>query len=174
MAIYNENIIDIDLESGQIHRSFAHKAIGEGDKNGNRYGIRAYRNGTPVDLTGCMVTGYFIRADQTTIIIEGVASENKAYVELNQNCYVTEGNFALAIKVTGGGITGTMRIVDGTVVNTVAGTVVDPGGTVPDLSELMAVIERAEAAAETVAGFVVTEELIEGDDYRLIVDDAEE
>lgn len=170
MAIYREDILDLNLESGTVHRSFACKCICEGDDSGNRYGMRLMRDGEIVDVSECTVTGYFIRADQTSVIIEGAVSDNVAYVELPQSCYVVPGNFSLAIKLTGGNATETMRIIDGTVIDTIIGPVVDPGGIVPDLSELMEVIERAETAAADIAKFSVTEQLISGDNYRLIVD----
>ena len=169
MAVFREDIASIDLENGTLFRSFLNHAIGEGDASGNRYGFRAFRNNAPVDLSGCSVTGYFIRADKTTVIIEGITEGNKAYVLLPATCYAIDGNFSLAIKITGGGTTGTIRIVDGTVVNTVSDSVVDPGGAVPEIDELMAVIERAEDAAQEIASFSVYEELISGDDYRLVV-----
>lgn len=169
MAIYKEDITDVDLDTGNISRSFVNKSIGESDANGDRFGVRCIRNKQPVDLTGYTVTGYFIRSNGTSVIIQGTASGSKAYVELPASCYVIEGTFSLAIKLTGQGKTATVRIVDGTVVNTVIGSVVDPGGIVPDLSELLAVIGRAEDAAETIGDFAITEQLIEGDDYRLII-----
>lgn len=163
------DIVEINLDKGNLHRSFVNKQIGEGDQNGNVFGGFLIKNGGPVDITGSTVTGYFIRSDNSCVVIEGDASGNEFMVTLPAQCYAVEGNFSLAIKVTGSEKTETMRIIDGTVVNTATGTVIDPGSIVPDLEELMDVIERAEAAAEEVATFIVTEELIEGTDYRLIV-----
>ena len=170
MGIQRDDFVTIDLDQGTLHRSFMNRGIGEGDANGNRFGIRCIRGSEQVALNGYTVNGYFIRADNVTIILEGTASGNTAYVDLTQQCYAVEGNFTLAIKVTGAGATETMRIVDGTVVNTTSDAIVDPGGAVPDLAELLAVIGRAEDAAEAINDFIVTEELISGDDYRLIVD----
>ena len=45
----------------------------------------------------------------------------------------------------------------------------DPTGDVPDIDELMAVIERAEDAAEAIADFSVSVTLNSGDDYTLVV-----
>ena len=168
-AHYHQDIVDIDLNNGNIHRSFSMRMIGEGDINGNRFGIRVFRNGEAVSLSGCIVTGYFIRADAQTIICPGGIDGNIAYVPLIQSCYAKEGNFTLAIKITGGGVTGTMRIVDGAVVSTTTDAVLDPTGDVPDIDELMAVIERAEDAAEAIADFSVSVTLNSGDDYTLVV-----
>ena len=38
--VYHNNIIDIDLESGTLFRSFLNHTIGSGDNNANWYGVR--------------------------------------------------------------------------------------------------------------------------------------
>ena len=80
-----------------------------------------------------------------------------------------EGQFTLAIKLSGGGVTGTIRMVDGTVINTTNGAVIDPGTVIPDLADYLAVVENAEDAAEIIYGISVTTELISGDDYAIAV-----
>ena len=146
MAIYHEDIVNIDLESGTIHRSFAHRAIGYGDDDANRFGIRAYRSGVAEELNGTC-DGYFIRADgQTVVITDGVVSGNEAYVTLPEACYAVEGQFALAIKVSGSGVTGTMRIVDGVVSRTSTSATVDPGTLIPSIEDLIEEIEAAVAS----------------------------
>ena len=169
MAIYREDIIDIELESGTVYRTFMNKAIGEGDANGNRFGFRCLRNGEPVSLIGSAVIGHFIRPDGVTVQIDGEIEGDTAFVSLPAACYAVEGQFSLAIKLSGGGVTGTIRMVDGTVINTTNGAVIDPGSVIPDLSDYLAVVEDAEEAADTVFGFSVTTELISGTDYRIVV-----
>lgn len=169
MAIYREDIVDIELESGTVFRSFMNKSIGEGDENGNRFGFRCLRNGEPVSLVGTAVLGHFTRADRNTVELDGTVDGNTAYVSLEKACYAVEGQFTLSIKLSGGGVVGTIRMVDGTVVNTTNGAVIDPGSVIPDLSDYLAVVEDAEEAAETVFGFNVTTELISGEDYRIVV-----
>lgn len=169
MEITNSQMAKVDLRSGSVFRTFLCKSIGEGDDDGNVYGVRCYRDGESVSLSGYSVNGYFIRADGQTVIMSGTVSGNRAYVTLPKSCYAIEGNFTLAIKVIGGGTTVCMRIVDGTVMNTTTDAVIDPGGTVPDIDALMAVIERAEAAAEDIQRFSVYTELRSGTDYTLVV-----
>lgn len=170
MAIYKESIIDIDLENGTIHRSFNNNSIGEGDSNGNRFGFRCRRNGEIVSLNGTTVIGHFIRADGNTVTINGGAvSGDTAYITLPQACYAVEGKFTLAIKLSGGGVTGTIRMVDGTVVNTTNGTVIDPGNVIPDLADYLAVVEDAEEAAEIINGISIIAELIESNDYNIVI-----
>ena len=121
MAIYKEDIADVELESGDIYRSFLNHSIGQGDIKENRFGVRLLRNGQAESLSGCSCAGYFTRPDGTVKTLSGEnagISGNTAYVTLTQDCYAYEGKFTLAIKVSGGGITATMRIVDGMVDNT--------------------------------------------------------
>lgn len=168
-AIFRRDIVDIELESGTVFRSFMNKAIGEADVNENRFGFRCLRNGEPVSLTGTAVLGHFIRADGNTVQLTGEVDGDTAFVTLPATCYAVEGQFTLAIKLSGGGVTGTIRIVDGTVVSTTNGAVIDPGNVIPDLTDYLAVVEDAEEAAETVFGISVTAELISGDDYKIVV-----
>lgn len=174
MALYKNDIADIDLETGTISRSFANHAIGMGDISAERFGIRLFRKGVPVQISGGTCIGYFIRHENkdTVIINGGSFSGNEAYITLPESCYTKEGNFSLAIKLIDGAVTGTFRIVDGTVIKTLSGDIVDPGGTIPDISELLAVIGRAEAAADVIEGIEIRAELISGDNYSIIVNKA--
>lgn len=143
MAVYKENIVDIDLNSGTLFRSFMSHSIGEGDNLADRFGVRVFRDGEPVDINGTC-TGYFIRNDGGTIIInEGTVSGNVAYVTLTEACYYVEGSFSLAIKCTGSGVTGTLRIVDGTVNRTSTSTIADPADIMPSVEDLIAAIDAA-------------------------------
>lgn len=154
MAIYHENIVSIELESGNIHRSFLKHSIGKADVDANRFGIRAYRNGVPVDLSGASCQGFFRNAEGLNIALTsyGTVSGNEAYVTLPAACYNVEGLFTLAIKLVGGGVTGTMRIVDGMVDNTNTSGAVAPTSSVPTYVEIIAQYDAmvaATAAANT-------------------------
>ena len=146
MANYKEDIIDIDLQTGTVHRSFLNHTLGSGDEKANRFGVRTFRNGEPESISNACY-GYFIRADGSTVgPIEGVisgANSNKAYVTLPEACYAIEGAFSLAIKVTTSSTTGTLRIVDGIVSKTTTETIVDPGTVVSSVDDLVQAIENA-------------------------------
>lgn len=171
MALYHSDIVDIDLESGTVHRSFAQRIIGEGDGNANRYGVHLLRNGEPVDIAGSTCMGYFIRSNglDTVVINGGTFNGSKAYVTLPASCYAYDGGFTLVIKLVGGGVTGTMRIIDGTVVDSMIGAPVDPGSVIPDLSALMAVISRAEDAAGTISEIEIYAEELADDNYQIVI-----
>lgn len=142
MANYKEDIVDIELANGNLHRSFLKHSIGMGDALANRFGVRVFRNGQPIQLTG-VCSGLFIRADGTTVVISaGSIDGNVAYVTLSEACYAVEGVFCLAIKVTTDGETVTLRIVDGIVTRTSTGTY-DAGTIIPSIEALIAAINEA-------------------------------
>ena len=146
MANYREDIVNIDLECGTLHRSFLQHAIGEGDELANRFGVRVFREKTPVQLVGTC-SGYFIRADGATVpLTNGVITGNVAYVTLTENCYAVEGVFALAIKITNGSEKVTLRIVDGIVSRTSTDAAVDPGTIIPSVEALIEAIDEAVAS----------------------------
>lgn len=152
MAIYHEDILDIELESGTVARSFLNHVIGSGDKDANRFGVRTFRGGVPVDLSGCSCQAVFMNAAGVNIALTsyGTVSGNVAYVTLPQACYNVEGQFCLAIKLVGGGVTGTMRIIDGVVDNTGTTGSVAPTSSVPTYQEILetyAAMQAATAAA---------------------------
>ena len=169
MAHYREDILEVELESGAVFRSFNNQMIASGDASGNRYGVKLLRNGEPVSMNGAACVGYFIRADGITLVINGVISNGTAYVELPAAAYAVGGNFTLAVKVSGTGFTETMRIVDGTVVLTTTGAIYDPSSEVPSLADLMAVIGRAETAADEIDAISVTATQISGTRYKIAV-----
>lgn len=146
MAIYKENIVDIDLGKGQIHRAFLNHSIGMYDQQADRFGIRVFRDGEPVNLTGVSVQGVFMPPQGSPIAITSgnIVSENVAEVILPQACYNYEGAFTLAIKLVDSTneVTGTVRIVDGMVDNTHASGTVAPTDAVPTYQEILAVYDE--------------------------------
>ena len=158
MAIYKMDMVDIELDNGNIFRSFLTHTIGSGDNNANRFGVRVFRKGVPVDLAGCSCQAVFMNAEGTNIALTsyGNVYQNEAYVTLPQACYNVEGNFCLAIKVADSDGTLTSRIVDGVVVNTGTTGAVAPTSSVPTYQEILSVYadmveatEDAEAAVST-------------------------
>lgn len=171
MCAHKIDIVDIDLDTGSVYRSFAQKTLSEADAMANTYGIRLFRKNQPVEIGGATCMGYFIRNGNgdTVVINGGMFSGNEAYITLPSSCYVYEGSFTLVIKLVGSGWTEAMRIVDGTVVNSINGTPVDPGSAVPSLDSLMAVIARAEDAADTIADISIYASQVEDQNYGIVV-----
>lgn len=145
MAIYKQDILDVNLNTGNIYRSFLPHAIGFSDNSADHFGVRCFRDGEPESLTGVSIQGYFRNSQGQNIALTsyGTVSGNVAYVTLPQACYAYEGQFTLALKLVGGGITGTVRIIDGMVDNTNTSSPVAPTSSVPTYQEVLALFEQA-------------------------------
>ena len=148
MAVFKRDMVDINLETGNIHRSFLNHAIGMKDQLADHFGIRVFRNGEPVNLTGVSVQGVFMPpqgGDPIAITSGNIVSGNEAEVVLPQACYNYDGPFTLAIKLVDStnSVTGTIRIVDGMVDNTHASGTVAPTSAVPSYQEVLAAYEQA-------------------------------
>ena len=170
MAFYHEDIQDIDLESGSVHRSFLHHTLAAGDNFANRFGVHLLRGGQEELIGGGTCIGYFIRHknEDTVVINGGTFAGSRAYVTLPASCYAVEGNFTLVIKLIGAEGSAT-RIIDGSVVKSTTDVLTDPGTTIPSLAELTAIIERAETAAATINGLTITDELISETRYKISI-----
>lgn len=169
IAVFHEDFVNVDLDTGTIHRSFVCKMIGEGDQNGNRFGVKLYRGTREIDVTDATCVGYFLRPDGETVVLNGATRNNEAFVTVPRACYVYEGAYTLIIKVVSGTQTATVRIIDGMVVETVQGDLVDPGGVIPDVADLMAVVDDINAAIDDVNNVTIRAELIEETEYRIVL-----
>lgn len=161
---YMQDIIDVNLNSGSIYRGWLAHSIGTGDNKANRFGVRVFRDGLPVDLTGVSCQGYFHNSngDNIALTTEGTVVENVAFVELPQACYSYEGQFTLVLKLVGGGHTTTVRVVDGMVDNTFTGSPVAPTTSVPTYQEIIAQYEAMQEATEDAEKAFADVPLIEG------------
>ena len=163
MAVYKRNIVDIELEQGQIHRAFLNQSIGYMDQKADHFGVRVFRNDEPVNLTGISVQGVFMPPQGSPIAITSgnIVSGNEAEVVLPQACYNYDGQFTLAIKLVdpSNSVTGTVRIVDGMVDNTHASGTVAPTAAVPGYEEVLATYEQAIAAINKTVRFDATQSL---------------
>lgn len=154
------DLVDIDLNSGKLHRSFFSHSIGTTDVKGNGFGVRVFRDGEPVDLTGVSVQGYFRDPQGNNIgITSGNVSasgddNNEAYVILPAACYNYEGRFQLAIKLVSSTITGTVRIVEGMVDNTNTGGAIVPPPATASYDTVLAAFEQVQPLVD--AGGVAT------------------
>ena len=158
------------------------------DAMSNLIGVHVFSDGEPVESLNGTVTGWVIRADGATVAIDGETSGNDAYIILPQAAYAVVGNITIAIRLvdTSGEDTveTTLGVCTGYVYRTTTDTIVDPGEVVPDLAELLAAIEAMEEAtsdaveaaeaAQAAAATIGTVELIQGDDYKIIITSGEE
>lgn len=151
-APMHEDYITVDLDTGTVHRSFCDHVICQDNAQGNLFGVQLLKGGEPATVPdGTTCTGYFIRPDGNTVTIPGDVAEivpegegQRAWVILPQACYAYPGQFTLVINLHKGNYTTTVRIVDGTVVKTRTGTIIDPGIPIPGIDELLSIIAAAQ------------------------------
>ena len=117
MALRRIDWVSIDLNEGGLFRGWGQHRVWNDSAVDYCFGVRVFRDGKPVNLSGASVKGYFRNsAGETKTISSGtIANTNEAYVTLTEACYAEPGKFTLAIKLTGGGTTITVRMVDGMV-----------------------------------------------------------
>ena len=164
MAVYKADILDIELNTGNIARSFICHNIGKDDTKADRFGVRVYRDGEPESLSGCSIQGYMMRPNGTNLAITGSntgVSGNEAWVDLPQAAYDYEGQFCLALKLIGGGVTGTIRIIDGMINNTFVDDALVPMQSVPTYQEILAVYDQMVAAKNGSVRFDQSQSLTE-------------
>lgn len=113
------------------------------DNGGNRIGVEVLDDGEPATLSGGVV-GYIIRADGATIMVNGTAENNRAYIDLPASAYIVIGQVSIAIKV---GST-TVGACAGYVYPTTTDSLVDPGHVIPSIDELLEKIADCEAATK--------------------------
>ena len=186
LDITNADIIDIDLTSGTVNRSFTDHVLCKGDVKANYYGARLYNNGEPIHVQGTpTVTGYFLRPDHNTVLLTGEfvddATSNQGMltgVILSQECYAYAGQFQLAIVVSWtsayGTQTHTVRVIDGTIIETHPGGTVVPGNALPGINDLLYIIAQGQTSGAIYwkdLQYVYDYECPAGDDYFIKAND---
>ena len=134
-----------DLDRGPVEQ-YLPVAFGTGDKEAHKLILTAYRATGIVDLTGAGVMCYVNRADKTTVVVDGEVVDGKAVVVLPEECYIVNGVVSIIVKLTMGDTRTTALWLNGNINRTRNGKLVDPGGVVPSLEELLAQIDNMEAA----------------------------
>ena len=146
-----ERTVDLDkgVQLTQMNQLFA-----SSDDSAHTIRVSVSASGAPVSMDGAGIFGYFIRADEDTVVITGSAAVNVATLVLPEACYAAPGHFSLIIKATLSGERKAIFWGDGFVTRASTDVIVDPGDVIPSLEELLeriAEMERATAAANTAA-----------------------
>lgn len=111
------------------------------DNGGNRITVEVSSDGEPAELLG-NVTGFVIRADGETVVVNGTLEENRASIVLPASAYVVVGAVSIVIKV---GET-TVGACTANVYKSTTDNIVDPGHEIPSLAELLAQIAACRTA----------------------------
>ena len=141
----HELVVDLDkplkrLDVGDI--------LASGDENADRFEVKLYRGSAEVSAAGMTVAGFFIKPDDVTIKLTGTASGNTVSIVPKKACYVYDGAFSLAVKITGSGLSQTVAIFDGRIVRTTTENIEDGNRVFYSLEDLLLQIEATEAAAQ--------------------------
>ena len=140
-----ERTVDIDrgVQLTPMNQLFA-----ASDEGAHTLRVSVLASGQPLALTGAGVFGYFIRADEETVVVRGTAAGHVATLVLPESCYAAPGRFSLIIKATLGDERKAIFWGDGFVTRASTDVIVDPGNEIPSLEELLAQIANIEAATK--------------------------
>ena len=136
-----------DLDVGVVMHPLTVSLL-SGDVDAHCILVECTRGGLPVDLTGASISAYFMRADESTVFINGSIDGGRASVTLPAACYAVIGRFSLVVKATKGDMVETILWLEGSVSRSQTDEVIDPGEVIPNLDVLLARIKDMENATQ--------------------------
>ena len=138
---------DVDLQCGAPSPQVWPNALMlYGDNAAHTWRVRVMDGGVAAVLTGCTVSGYFVRGDGNTVMVQGTITGNVATVVLASQCYASEGELKGVLRLAKSGYTVTLSALIFRVRKDLTDSYVDPGEVIPSLAELLAQIDACEAA----------------------------
>lgn len=149
MADYKSTILyDVDLDKGNttLKVELPYPLYTE-DHSAHKVGVRVFRDGKAVDLTGATVTGYFRRppkdesSSAETVILNGTADGNTAACVFNQYCYPYRGPFAFVLKISTTSMIHALLGMTGTILPARTTAIVDDSNVIPSLDDLLKQVE---------------------------------
>ena len=118
-----------------------------GESGAHTFIINAVRDKVPEALSGS-VTAKFLRADGNTLLLQCSISDGAIVATFHQDCYRVKGRFLFTVFLTANGETICVYAATGSALLTQAGQTIDSGETIPDLDELIAMIEDMRQATQ--------------------------
>lgn len=112
------------------------------ESEAHQFVVRCEQKGQELTLSGT-ISAKFVRADGNTVQLVGSISDGAAVVTLAQDCYNVQGRFQLAIFNTVGDTKLCIYACVGTVQRAQSGNLIDGGGIIPDVEDLIADIQEA-------------------------------
>ena len=94
------------------------------------------------------VSALFLRADNTTVAIDGAIESGKATVTLVADCYHAAGRYSIAVYISDGTNSACVYAAVGNIFRTTSDVVIDSGATIPTLAQLQAAYADCVEAAE--------------------------
>ena len=154
MALQTDLLFTTDLHKG-VSVTEVRPLLFTGDEESHRFVVEVKHDNQTENLSGTSVVGYFIRADEAMVTLDGsVDSQGRAVIVLNKNCYSIHGRYQLVIRVTKDDVKTTVFCADGYMRHTTSDTIIDEENVIPSLDDLLAqvaVMEEATARANAAA-----------------------
>lgn len=119
-----------------------------GEKSAHSLMIQLREGREPAAIHSQTVKAYFIRSDKSTVFWSGSISGSTVSVTMKESCYVQPGGFSLVIMIGDEDDRTAVFWGVGTVVRSATDSLVDPGGQIPSLEALLALIGTIEAATD--------------------------
>jgi hypothetical protein len=120
----------------------------QGDANAQTIRIEMTDKGKPASLEGYEADGYLIREDGHKVMCRGAIGGNVVTVPLNEHCYAVPGAYAayVRIKTPDAQTRRTILRIVGYVIDEGNGPLVDTENVVPNLDQLLVMLERMDEA----------------------------
>lgn len=124
----------------------------QGDANAQTIRIEMTDKGQPARLEGYEADGYLIREDGRKVMCRGAVEGNVVTVTLNEHCYAVPGAYAayVRIKTPDAQTRRTILRIVGYVIDEGNGPLVDTENVVPNLDQLLVMLERMDEARQEV------------------------
>ena len=145
MAVFTKTFVQ-DLK-GCMDVHITEGLVFSADNDSNVVSVEIYNGGEAATLTGSVVV-YVIRADGNTVVFGGTLSGNTASAVLPQSCFVIPGPIAVMLQIVSGDVRTTVLKAVFTAVASSTGAIIDPGHVIPDISDIIAMLDQMEAATE--------------------------
>lgn len=138
----------VELNAPLITRNLP-GVLQEGDTDANAFVLEVTQDEKPFDLSGYTPSGYLIRGDGNSVLLNGTVENNIATIPLSPACYRVPGFFAAFVRLTNvDGVSRTVLKVTGTVAEENMGGIVDDENILPSIDELLAQLDAMETARE--------------------------
>lgn len=143
--------IHIDLDKG-LQSQPLRMMLAAGNAQAHQLRLHALRDGTPIDLSGTSVSGFCLRADGSTVPLEGKIENGAAVLLLSAACYAVPGTARISMTLIYGETIATHVLATAMVDAISSEIIVDPEHVIPSLTELLGQIAAMEQATDAAVG----------------------
>lgn len=141
-----ERVFDVDLNA-PVEPRMCGGLLFTGDNESLTVRARVRRGAASEVVTGSVVA-HAIRADGSTVVVDGEASGNEASASLPASSLACEGPLGVMLRVIEGEEKTTILKAVWDVTAGTTETIIDPGHVVPDVDDVIAMMDQAEDAID--------------------------